>query len=82
MRLGELYGARVRTEEGEELGAVREVYAQGGRVTRLGVGAANLLERLLPTGPRGRQVEWEEVVAIEGGAIVVAAKKRSGKRRK
>jgi sporulation protein YlmC with PRC-barrel domain len=76
MRLGDLYGAQVVSEDGERLGAVLEVYAKGGRVVRLGVGAANLIERLLPEGRRGRQVAWDDVVAIEGGRIVVAGKKR------
>ncbi|MFL6862437.1 MAG: PRC-barrel domain-containing protein [Allosphingosinicella sp.] len=75
MRLGDLYGAPVRTEDGERLGAVLEVYAKGGRVVRLGVGAANLIERLLPEGRRGRQVAWDDVVALEGGKIVVARRK-------
>jgi sporulation protein YlmC with PRC-barrel domain len=75
MRLGELYDAPVRTEDGERLGCVHEVYAEGGRVVKLGVGAANLLERLLYRR-RGRQVAWDDVVAIEGGTIIVAAKKR------
>ncbi|MFL6857797.1 MAG: PRC-barrel domain-containing protein [Allosphingosinicella sp.] len=75
MRLGDLYGAPVRTEDGERLGAVLEVYAKGGRVVRLGVGAANLIERLLPEGRRGRQVARDDVVAFDGGKIVVARKK-------
>ncbi|MEA3063184.1 MAG: hypothetical protein QOJ94_2965 [Sphingomonadales bacterium] len=75
MRLGELYDAPVRTEDGERLGAVHEVYAEGGRVVGLGVGAANLLERLLYRR-RGRQVAWDDVVAIEDGTIIVAASKR------
>jgi sporulation protein YlmC with PRC-barrel domain len=75
MRLGDLYDAPVRTEGGERLGAVHEVYAVGGRVVKLGVGAANLLERLLYRR-RGKQVAWDDVVAIEDGAIIVAAKKR------
>jgi sporulation protein YlmC with PRC-barrel domain len=75
MRLGELYDAPVRTEEGERLGCVHEVYAEGGKVVKLGVGAANLLERLLYRR-EGKQVAWEDVVAIEGGTIIVKAKKR------
>jgi sporulation protein YlmC with PRC-barrel domain len=77
MRLGELYDAPVRTEDGERLGCVHEVYAEGGRVVKLGVGAANLLERLLYRR-RGKQVAWDDVVAIRDGMIVVAAKKRKG----
>jgi sporulation protein YlmC with PRC-barrel domain len=75
MRLGEIYDAPVRTEEGERLGCVHEVYVEGGRVVRLGVGAANLLERLLYRR-RGKQVAWEDVVAIQAGTIIVAAKKK------
>jgi sporulation protein YlmC with PRC-barrel domain len=75
MRLGDLYDTPVRTEDGERLGCVHEVYAEGGRVVRLGVGAANFLERLLYRR-RGKQVRWDDVVAIEGGTIIVAAKQR------
>ena len=75
MRLGELYDAPVRTEDGERLGAVHEVYAEGGRVVRLGVGAANFLERL-SYRRRGRHVAWEDVVAIKGGTIIVTGGKR------
>jgi sporulation protein YlmC with PRC-barrel domain len=75
MRLGELYDMPVCTEDGERLGAVHEVYAESGRVVKLGVGAANFLERLLYRR-RGKQVPWEDVVAIKSGTIVVVAKKR------
>ena len=70
MRLAQLHGAKVRTEAGEKLGAVHEVYASDGAVEALGVGAANLLERLL--GSRhGRRIAWTKVRRIAQGTIVV-----------
>lgn len=70
MTLGELTGARVYALSGERLGAVHEVYAKDGKVEALGVGAANLLERLL--GRRhGRRIAWEKVRKIEDRRIIV-----------
>jgi sporulation protein YlmC with PRC-barrel domain len=70
MRLGELYGMMMRGPSGERLGRVHEVYAKGGEVEALGVGAANLLERLL--GHRhGRRIAWAKVRRIGKGGIVV-----------
>lgn len=70
MRLGELYNAPVRTFEGKKLGRVHEVYAEAGRVTKLGVGAANFLERLF-SHRRGRHIAWEKVKKIDKGTIIV-----------
>jgi sporulation protein YlmC with PRC-barrel domain len=71
MRLGQLYDAMVRTEGGDRLGAVHEIYAEGDRVEALGVGAANFLERLLGRR-RGLKVPWDAVRKIEGKTITVA----------
>lgn len=72
MRLGELVGATVRASSGERLGRVHEVYAKGAAVEALGVGAANLLERLL--GRRhGRRIAWAKVRKFEKGTIIVEA---------
>jgi sporulation protein YlmC with PRC-barrel domain len=70
MRLADLVGAKVCGSDGEWLGRVHEVYAKDGAVETLGVGAANLLERLI--GPRhGRRIAWAKVRKFEKGAIVV-----------
>jgi sporulation protein YlmC with PRC-barrel domain len=70
MRLGELYGIMVCGASGERLGRVHEVYAKGGEVEALGIGAANLLERLL--GHRhGRRIAWAKVRKVGKGRIVV-----------
>ena len=70
MTLAELTGAKVCTTSGQALGAVHEVYAKDGKVEALGVGAANLLERLL--GRRhGRRIAWDKVRKIEQGRIIV-----------
>jgi sporulation protein YlmC with PRC-barrel domain len=72
MTLAELTGAKVYTQSGARLGAVHEVYAKGGKVEALGVGAANLLERLL--GRRhGHRIPWSKVRKIEQRRIVVEA---------
>jgi sporulation protein YlmC with PRC-barrel domain len=70
MRLGELYGMMVRGASGERLGRVHEVYAKDGEVEALGIGAANLLERLL--GHRhGRRIAWAKVRKVAKGRIIV-----------
>ena len=70
MRLCDLYDARVRTAGGERLGRVHEVVVEDGRVKELGVGPANLLERLSGRR-RGRHVAWDKVKKIERGTIIV-----------
>jgi sporulation protein YlmC with PRC-barrel domain len=70
MRLCDLYDASVRTGSGEQLGRVHEVVVENGRVKELGVGAENILERLMGRR-RGHHVKWERVKAIKGGTIVV-----------
>jgi sporulation protein YlmC with PRC-barrel domain len=70
MRLGELYDAKVRSAAGKRLGRVHEIIVEDGQVTKLGVGAANILERLFARR-HGRHIAWEKVKKIEGGTIVV-----------
>jgi sporulation protein YlmC with PRC-barrel domain len=70
MRLGELYDAKVCTAAGKRLGRVHEVIVEGGQVTQLGVGAANILERL-SARRHGRHIAWEKVKKIERGTIIV-----------
>jgi sporulation protein YlmC with PRC-barrel domain len=72
MRLAELCGAEVRSVSGERLGRVHAVYAKGGAVVALGIGAANLLERMLPRR-HGRRVAWAKVRKVAKGVIVVEA---------
>lgn len=70
MRLTDLCGAEVCDAAGKRLGIVHEVYARDGEVETLGIGAANLLERLL--GRRhGRHVAWAKVRKIAERRIVV-----------
>jgi sporulation protein YlmC with PRC-barrel domain len=72
MRLGDLVGATVCASTGERLGRVHEVYVENGAVEALGVGAANLLERL--AGRRhGRRVAWKNVRSFAKGTIIVEA---------
>jgi sporulation protein YlmC with PRC-barrel domain len=69
-RLGDLYDAKVRSTAGKRLGRVHEVTIESGQVKELGIGAANLLERLL-SRRSGCHVAWEKVKKIEGGTIIV-----------
>jgi len=70
MRLADLVGATVCNRSGERLGRVHEVYAKDGAVETLGIGTANLLERLV--GPRhGRRIAWAKVRKFVKGTIVV-----------
>ena len=70
MRLCDLYDAHVRTSGGEKLGRVHEVVVEDGQVKELGVGAENILERLMGRR-RGHHVKWERVKKIERGTIIV-----------
>jgi sporulation protein YlmC with PRC-barrel domain len=70
MRLSEIYGLRVRTKSGKDLGRIREVHCKDGQVTQLGLGTGSLLERLTG-GRRGRRVAWEKVVKLGKKEIVV-----------
>jgi sporulation protein YlmC with PRC-barrel domain len=70
MRLGRLYDATVKTADGRVLGRVHEVYVEAGQVTKLGVGAANMLERLFGRR-RGKHIAWDKVRKIEGRTIIV-----------
>ena len=70
MRLCELYDAKVCTAGGKKLGRVHEVIVEDGRVKELGVGAANILERLAGRR-RGHHVKWERVKKIDRGTITV-----------
>ena len=82
MRVSDLLGLRVRTEEGEHLGRVHDVRAELGprslKVTGLVVGKAGVLERLglgAPgSGVRIRShdvVPWKDVVRADRRGVVV-----------
>ena len=82
MRLSELLGAKVVTEEGEELGHVHDLRAElttrSLRVTGLVVGGIGLLERLGLGAPRSRLrirtkdvVAWKDVVRADHRRVVV-----------
>jgi sporulation protein YlmC with PRC-barrel domain len=70
MRLGDLCGATVRDAAGKRLGEVHEVYVKDGEVEALGVGAANLLERLLGRS-HGRHIAWTKVRKFANRTIIV-----------
>ncbi len=83
VRLGELLGAPVRTEDGESLGRLFDLRAELGkhslRVTGIVVGKGGFLERLglgAPTaGKRIRthdMIPWSSVVRADRRGIVVS----------
>jgi sporulation protein YlmC with PRC-barrel domain len=86
MRLTDLRHAKVKTIDGETIGRVFEVHADGGRITALVCGATGFLERLT-SKTQGRRIPWESVRRISGKEIVVgepkasAARSRQGTRR-
>ena len=69
-RLSELRDAKVRTLDGDTLGRVHEVHAEGGRVTALTCGAGSFIERLT-TREQGRRIPWDCVIKIGTKEIVV-----------
>ena len=82
MRISTLIGARVRTEEGEQLGRVHDVRGELGprslKVTGLVVGKLGLLERLGFGAPRSGVrirsrdvVPWKDVVQADRRGVVV-----------
>src|SRR5205823_14311660 len=64
MRLTDLWDATVKTLDGEKLGRVHEVHAEGGRVVALTCGPGSFIERLTAR-KHGRRVPWECVVRSE-----------------
>jgi sporulation protein YlmC with PRC-barrel domain len=89
MRLSEVLGLPVRTEDGESLGHVHDVRAELRprtlRVTGLVVGQTGLLERLGIGAPESAArirthdvVPWSSVVRLDRGGVVVTGGPTSG----
>jgi sporulation protein YlmC with PRC-barrel domain len=72
MRLTDLWAATVKTLDGEKLGRVHEIHAEGGRIVALTCGPGSFIERLTAR-KHGRRVPWECVVRIAKGEIFVAS---------
>jgi sporulation protein YlmC with PRC-barrel domain len=70
MRLSDLQDARIRTLDGERLGRVHEVHADGGRIVAVTCGPGSLVERLTAKSS-GRRIPWECVRRIADGEIVI-----------
>jgi sporulation protein YlmC with PRC-barrel domain len=70
MRLSSIWDAKVKTLDGETLGRVHEVHADGGRIVALTCGAGSIVERLTAK-KHGRRVPWECVVRIGKGEVFV-----------
>ena len=71
MRLTDLWDATVKTLDGEKLGRVHEIHAEGGRIVALTCGPGSFIERLTAR-KHGRRVPWECVVRIANREIFVA----------
>jgi sporulation protein YlmC with PRC-barrel domain len=76
MTLSQLVRKRVRRENGEVLGRVHEVHADGGRVVTLTCGARGALQRLAYSR-KGHRVAVADIVRITAEEIVVADAPRS-----
>jgi sporulation protein YlmC with PRC-barrel domain len=70
MRLSELRDLRVKSLDGETLGRVHEVHAEGGRVVAITCGAGSFIERLTAKS-HGRRIPWECVKRIDRKVLVV-----------
>jgi len=72
IRLSQLRDAKVKTLDGEVLGRIHEVHAEGGRITALTCGAGSLVERLTANVKgKVRRIPWECVRRIEGKQVIV-----------
>lgn len=71
MELCDLWDAEVRTLDGERLGRVHDIEADGGRIVALVCGPASLIERLTAKKD-GRRIPWEWVKRVSKDGIVVA----------
>jgi sporulation protein YlmC with PRC-barrel domain len=79
IRISRFDGMPVRREDGERLGRVHEVHADGGEVKALVCGSGGLLQRLSQSR-RGLRIPWSEVKAIGPDGVVVRT--RPSRRRK
>jgi sporulation protein YlmC with PRC-barrel domain len=70
MRLSDLRNAEIRTLDGERLGRVHEVHADGGRIVALICGPGSLIERLTAKA-HGRRIPWERVKDVKDGHVRV-----------
>ena len=80
MRLSDLRDTKVKSLDGEALGRVHEVHAEGGRIVAVSCGAGSWLESLTAKS-HGRRIPWECVVRITDGHIVVSPEPQRGKAR-
>lgn len=81
IRAAELYGRKVRGQDGKVLGKVHEIHADGGQVRYLTVGAGGLLQRLTASH-RGRRIDWEAIVAIDRQGLLVGDRPTRQRRRR
>lgn len=70
MRLSDLRNAKVKTLDGDMLGRVHEVHAEGGKIMALTCGPGGLIERFTSRNG-GRLIPWECVRRIDHKQVIV-----------
>jgi len=70
IRLTDLRHARVKTLDGDKLGRVYEIHADGGRIVAIVCGAGSFIERLTAKN-KGRRIPWESVVRLGKGLVII-----------
>jgi sporulation protein YlmC with PRC-barrel domain len=71
MRISDLRDKKVKSVDGVTFGRVHDVHCKDGRVTSLMCGPGSLVERWTGRN-KGQRIPWDEVRAIESGAVIVA----------
>jgi sporulation protein YlmC with PRC-barrel domain len=72
IRLSELCGKRVVTEDGESLGCVYEIHIADSCVSTLVCGPGGIAQRLFFASHGGHRIRWDRVKRITEREIVVS----------
>jgi sporulation protein YlmC with PRC-barrel domain len=70
MRLSDLRDAKVKSLDGETLGHVHEVHAEGGRIVAITCGWPGFIERLTAR-KHGHRISWECVRKVSHKEVIV-----------
>jgi sporulation protein YlmC with PRC-barrel domain len=74
IRAGDLQRAKIVDETGRRIGHVDELQLKDGRLTAVAYGVGGALQRFWPWRGGGR-IEWDRVVRLGPGRLVVSLKK-------
>ncbi|MEO6041893.1 MAG: PRC-barrel domain-containing protein [Croceibacterium sp.] len=77
MRLSDLRNKKVRDSNGQPLGRVHEVHADGGIIVALVCGPGGMIERM-PARRAGRKIEWAAVRRVLAKEIIITAEPARG----